>query len=197
HADGSAERCGEAKGEGDYAAGKKGGYWLKVGSGRFEEKDLTQRTRSSQRTQRREEEAAMISLVSEYTDGKGRHARGWLFFDAECRFCTRFARWLAPYLERRGMALAPLQDPRVGALLGMPRDELMREMRLLLSDGSQYGGADAAVALAREIWWGRPLLWISKIPGMMELLRKGYRWVAAQRSCAAEACPADQARQRT
>ncbi len=139
----------------------------------------------------------MISLVSEYTDGKGRHARGWLFFDVECRFCTRFARWLAPYLERRGMALAPLQDPRVGALLGMSRDDLMMEMRLLLSDGSQYGGADAAVALAREIWWGRPLLWISKIPGMMEILRKGYRWVAAQRSCAAEACPADQARQRT
>jgi len=95
------------------------------------------------------------------------------------------------------MALAPLQDPRVGALLGMSRDDLMMEMRLLLSDGSQYGGADAAVALAREIWWGRPLLWISKIPGMMEVLHKGYRWVAAQRSCAAEACPADQARQRT
>ena len=40
----------------------------------------------------------MISLVSEYTDGKGRHARGWLFFDAECKFCTRIARWLAPIL---------------------------------------------------------------------------------------------------
>ena len=46
----------------------------------------------------------MISLVSEYTDGKGRHARGWLFFDAECKFCTRIARWLAPILERRGGA---------------------------------------------------------------------------------------------
>ncbi len=64
----------------------------------------------------------MISLVSEYTDGKGRHARGWLFFDAECKFCTRIARWLAPILERRGIALAPLQDPRVGALLGMSRE---------------------------------------------------------------------------
>ncbi len=70
----------------------------------------------------------MISLVSEYTDGKGRHARGWLFFDAECRFCTLIARWLAPILEKRGMALAPLQDPRVGALLGLSREELMREM---------------------------------------------------------------------
>jgi predicted DCC family thiol-disulfide oxidoreductase YuxK len=138
----------------------------------------------------------MISLVSEYTDGKGRHARGWLFFDAECRFCTRTARWIAPSLERRGMALAPLQDPRVGALLGMPREELMFEMRFLLSDGSQYGGADAAVALAREIWWWRPLLWVSKIPGMMEILRRGYRRIAASRSCAAVSCPADESSSR-
>ena len=94
------------------------------------------------------------------------------------------------------MALAPLQDPRVGALLGLSRDELMREMQFLLSDGSRYGGADAAVALAREIWWGRPLLWISKIPGMMEILRKGYRWVAASRKCAAASCPASEVSRR-
>ena len=134
----------------------------------------------------------MISLVSEYTDGKGRHARGWLFFDAECKFCTRIARWLAPIMERRGMALAPLQDPRVVALLALPHDELMKEMQFLLSDGSRHGGADAAVELAREIWWAAPLVWFSKIPGAMEILRKGYRWVAANRSCATAQCPADQ-----
>ncbi len=50
----------------------------------------------------------MISLASEYTDGKGRHAQGWLFFDAQCGFCTRIARWLAPVLQRRGFAVAPL-----------------------------------------------------------------------------------------
>ena len=132
----------------------------------------------------------MISLTSEFTDGKGRHARGWLFFDAECKFCTRIARWLAPILERRGLAVAPLQDPRVAALLGLPRADLMREMRFLLSDGSQSGGADAAVALAREIWWARPLVWVAQFPGMMGLLRDGYRWIAAQRRCAATACPA-------
>jgi predicted DCC family thiol-disulfide oxidoreductase YuxK len=119
-----------------------------------------------------------------------------LFFDAECKFCTRIARWLAPILERRGIALAPLQDPRVGALLGLSQEELLFEMRFLLSDGSQFGGADAAVALAREIWWGRPLLWVSRIPGMMEVLRKGYRWVAANRSCAAASCPASEVSRR-
>ncbi len=134
----------------------------------------------------------MISLVSEYTDGKGRHARGWLFFDAECKFCTRTARGLAPILERRGMALAPLQDPRVGALLGVSHEELMREMQFLLSDGSRFGGADAAVTLAQEIWWARPLVWVSKIPGMMEILRRGYQWIAANRECAAARCPANE-----
>jgi hypothetical protein len=92
----------------------------------------------------------MISLANEYTDGKGRHAKGWLFFDAECGFCTRTARWIAPILGRRGMAVAPLQDPRVGALLGMNRESLLMEL-----------------------------------PGAMRLLHSGYRWVAAQRSCAA------------
>jgi predicted DCC family thiol-disulfide oxidoreductase YuxK len=152
-----------------------------------EEEIKTQRHRG-----RGKKRTEMISLVSEYTDGKGRHARGWLFFDAECKFCTRIARWLAPILERRGMALAPLQDPRVGDLLGLSREELMLEMQFLLSDGSRFGGADAAVALAREIWWARPLVWVSRIPGMMEILRKGYRWIAGRRGCAAISCPADQ-----
>jgi predicted DCC family thiol-disulfide oxidoreductase YuxK len=140
----------------------------------------------------RSENSNMISLTSEFTDGKGRHARGWLFFDAECKFCTRIARWLAPILKRRGLAVAPLQDPRVGVLLGLTRFELMREMRFLLSDGRQSGGADAAVALAREIWWARPLVWVAQLPGMMGLLRDGYRRIAARRSCAATMCPATQ-----
>ena len=130
----------------------------------------------------------MISLVDEYTDGKGRHARGWFFFDAECKFCTRIARWLAPILERRNLGVAPLQDPRVNALLGLTKQELLREMRFLHCDGTHFGGADAAIEIAKEIWWATPLVWISKIPGMTALLRSGYHWIAARRSCAAEVC---------
>jgi predicted DCC family thiol-disulfide oxidoreductase YuxK len=134
----------------------------------------------------------MISLASEYTDGKGRHAKGWLFFDAECGFCIRIARWLAPILERRGFGVAPLQDPRVGALLGMTRHDLLLELRFLLSDGAQFGGADAVVAVAREIWWARPLVWLSRLPGALPLLHEGYRWIAERRSCSASACTATQ-----
>lgn len=130
----------------------------------------------------------MISLADEYTDGKGRHARGWLFFDAECGFCTRIARFLAPILNKRGLAVAPLQDPRVAALLGLSPEELLRELRFLLSDGRQFGGAGAVLAVAEEIWWAQPLVWLSKLPGAMHLLDAGYRWVAARRSCSAVQC---------
>jgi len=129
----------------------------------------------------------MISLTSEFTDSKSRHARGWLFFDADCAFCVKIVRVVAPTLIKRGFALAPLQDPRVGALLGLSQSELLLEMRLLLSNGQQTGGADAAVALAHEIWWARPLAWLSNLPGMMQLLRRGYRRIAARRKCSAAA----------
>jgi predicted DCC family thiol-disulfide oxidoreductase YuxK len=134
------------------------------------------------------ETEAMITLVDEITDRKGRQARGWLFFDADCGFCTRIARWLAPILARRGLATAPLQDPRVGALLGVARQDLLKELRFLLSDGTTYGGARAVIAVAREIWWARPFVWFAALPGMMRLLDAGYSWVAAQRGCVAETC---------
>lgn len=130
----------------------------------------------------------MISLASELTDSKGRHARGWLFFDAECGFCTRMAARISRPLRYRGVAVAPLQDPRVGALLGLPREELLLALRFVLSDGSRYSGADAVLAVARELWWGRPLVWLSKLPGVLPAMHAGYRWIAQRRGCNARQC---------
>ena len=130
----------------------------------------------------------MISLTHEYTDGKGRHARGWLFYDAECAFCTRIARWVAGPLHRRGLGVAPLQDPRVGSLLGMTREELLRELRYLDEGGVLHGGARALLAVAREIAWARPLLWLSRIPGVDTAMDAAYQWVATQRNCHSLQC---------
>ena len=130
----------------------------------------------------------MISLSSEMTDRKGRRARGWLFFDAECEFCTRTARWLTGPMDRRGLAVAPLQDPRVGALLDLSQKELLSVIRFVFEDGSQYAGADAVLAVVRELWWASPLLWVAKIPGMTFAIRAGYRWIAQHRKCSAGYC---------
>ena len=132
----------------------------------------------------------MISLSSEMTDRKARRARsGWVFFDAHCGFCTALAWRFRGVLEPRGYALAALQDPRVRELLALPAGQLLLEMRVLTADGKQFGGADAMVYLARQVWWAWPLYALAQVPGMRGILRAGYRWVAARRHCAASACP--------
>lgn len=130
----------------------------------------------------------MITLADEFTDRKERTARGWLFFDAECHFCTHIARWLSPILRRRGLGVASLQDPRVGAVLGMSRRELLKELRFLMSDGTHAGGAKAVLAVAREIWWARPLVWLASLPGAMPALDRFYKSIAARRGCSGISC---------
>ena len=130
----------------------------------------------------------MISLASDMTDSKGRHAHGWLFYDAECDFCTRIARFVAAPMSRRQLGTAPLQDPRVTSLLGMPPDQLLLAVRYLAPDGATYSGANALVALSREFWWAQPLIWLSQIPGFMRLMHAAYIWVARHRKCHAELC---------
>ena len=69
---------------------------------------------------------------------------------------------------------------------GIGGSEYLSNVRVL---AIQYReGADAGVALAREIWWARPLVWLAAIPGVMEWLRAGYRAMAARRSCAGTNC---------
>jgi predicted DCC family thiol-disulfide oxidoreductase YuxK len=130
----------------------------------------------------------MISLSSEMTDTKGRRARGWVFFDRDCSICTSLARRFRRPLELRGFGLAALQDPRVQALLALPPEDLLVEMRVATADGKIYGGAEAIVYLARQIWWAWPLYAVAKLPGVPRILDAGYRWFADHRTCASGLC---------
>jgi predicted DCC family thiol-disulfide oxidoreductase YuxK len=133
--------------------------------------------------------APMISLISEMTDSKGRKARsGWIFFDGDCAFCMSIARRLRPVLEPRGFGIATLQDPRVREQLSLPEQELLAELRLLTHDGRQFGGADAIVYLARQVWWAWPLWTLAQVPGMRGALRFAYRWIAVRRHCLSGVC---------
>jgi predicted DCC family thiol-disulfide oxidoreductase YuxK len=132
----------------------------------------------------------MISLSSEITDAKGRQAsRGWIFFDRDCSICTSLARRFRHTFERRGFGLAALQDPRVAALLGLPPDRLLDEMRVVTCDGETYGGAEAIVYLAGQVWWAWPLFATAQLPGIRRALGAGYRLVADRRPCSSGMCP--------
>ncbi len=131
----------------------------------------------------------MISLSSEITDTKGRKAaRGWVFFDRDCIVCTSRARRFRRTFEKRGFGLAALQDPRVAALLALPPDQLLREMRVVTSEGKIHGGAEAIVFLAGKVWWTWPLFVTAQLPGVPRILEIGYRWFADHRPCSSGMC---------
>ena len=114
-----------------------------------------------------------------------------VFYDADCQFCVKAARRFGRVLVRRRFELVPLQIPGASARFGIPDDQLLAEMRLLLRDGTAFGGAAAVVEIARRIWWAWPLWAFSRLPGAMRPMRATYLWIARHRSCANGACEID------
>jgi len=130
----------------------------------------------------------MNALFSDASSANGAHRREWVFYDADCAFCTSLARWLEPKLLRRGFHCAALQEHWVGIVLGLPREELLRELRVRTSSGKVLGGADALIHVARHIWWAWPLYALAQIPSPRDIFRAAYRRFAARRHCHSTLC---------
>lgn len=105
---------------------------------------------------------------------------GTLFYDGTCRFCTDGVMRLRGWLEKRGVEIQPF-DVSEGEVTP-------DEMRLRCADGREFGGADAALVVIGARWWGKPVEWIGRLPGIFHLLAAGYRWVAGRRHCIGGAC---------
>ena len=114
--------------------------------------------------------------------------RGWLFYDGECPLCINIVKHASPTLRRRRFGVATFQTTWVQERLGLKPGDPLAEMKLLLDDGTIFGGADAQVQIAKAVWWMWPLFAFAQLPGAMFLLRVNYRWVAANRYCFSGKC---------
>jgi predicted DCC family thiol-disulfide oxidoreductase YuxK len=81
--------------------------------------------------------------------------RQQLFYDRDCSFCVQLAERLGRALGQRRIELVPLQAPGAAKRLRISGPDLMSEMRLRTQDGRVWGGAEAAVRIARQFRWGR------------------------------------------
>lgn len=111
-----------------------------------------------------------------------------IYFDASCGMCSTSAQRLKRIVSPYGFALAPLQDPGIGATLGLQPGEVPDEMKLRTRDGQTLGGADAIVYICRRIWWAWPIWAISRIPLAMRVMRTIYNKVARNRHRISNAC---------
>jgi predicted DCC family thiol-disulfide oxidoreductase YuxK len=89
---------------------------------------------------------------------QAREPSGWILYDDSCGFCRRWVPFWEGALCQRGFDMAPLQADWVRARLKLTEAELLRDLRLLLADGSQLRGADVYRYATRRIWWAWPIL---------------------------------------
>ena len=118
-----------------------------------------------------------------------RRVAGWIFYDAECRFCVRNRRRWGKVFERRGFVWLPLQTPGSTARLGVTQEQLMAEMWVLPANHSPLNGINAWIELMCRVWWLWPLAILLRIRGVNRVAQAIYRWIARNRYCIGGSCP--------
>jgi len=113
---------------------------------------------------------------------------GWIFFDAECRFCAASRRRWGRVFERRGFLWLPMQTPGTAERLGIAPELLMAEMWVLPAGASPLHGIGAWIGLMKHVWWLKPFAIVLDLPGIRSLAQTTYRWIARNRYCIAGRC---------
>lgn len=101
-----------------------------------------------------------------------------LIYDAQCQFCRRWVARLKRWDRNDRIRLLPLQDPAAPALAGRPREVLQQAAHLVRADGAVFAGARAAREALAYLPAGWLLRGLARLPGVMALADRGYRWVA-------------------
>jgi predicted DCC family thiol-disulfide oxidoreductase YuxK len=113
---------------------------------------------------------------------------GWVLYDDSCGFCRRWIPFWEVTLQKRGVAIAPLQADWVVERLNAPDGDLLTDLRLLLPDGEQIRGADVYRHVMRRIWWAHPIYILSITPLLRSAFDWGYRTFANNRYRFSRAC---------
>jgi predicted DCC family thiol-disulfide oxidoreductase YuxK len=104
-----------------------------------------------------------------------------LAFDGTCGFCSSSARRWRQMLGKVAVEIAPVQLAPVRQALGLAKGEAAGEMVLICRDGRRLGGVDAYIEVVGRFRLLRPIAAILRWPVFDELLRWGYRLLAANR----------------
>lgn len=114
--------------------------------------------------------------------------QGWVLYDGGCGFCSRWIGFWAPTLMRVGLGTAPLRADWVRNRTGLPEEVLLRDIRVLMPDGSLASGADAYFYCMKRISWARPIALLFELPMLNTAFRYGYRKFANNRMRISRAC---------
>ena len=129
----------------------------------------------------------MIEAVQESKPGQPR--QGWILYDGECGFCSRWIHLWKGAVEKHGFEVKDLQTARAEGTLQIAPEHLLDDILVVTPDGHPKPGADAYLFVAGKIWWASPFSALFRLPGLYWLLWRGYRWVNRNRYRLFGSCP--------
>lgn len=111
-----------------------------------------------------------------------------VFFDGACPFCAREVRFLRR-LDRRGQVLfTDIAEPGFSPERArVPWDALMDRIHARLADGTLVEGVEVFRRIYALLGFG-PLVAVTRLPGLSNLLDAGYAWFARNRMRLAGRC---------
>lgn len=104
-----------------------------------------------------------------------------LFFDGDCPLCSREIEFLRKRDERRVIEFIDIARPEfIASDYGLTQQALMDEIHARLADGTMLTGVEVFRQLYSRLGFS-PLVWLSRAPGVAQLLQLGYRVWAKNR----------------
>jgi predicted DCC family thiol-disulfide oxidoreductase YuxK len=132
------------------------------------------------------------------TGGSRRVSRWTLIFDGDCRFCRGQVGAVKRLDSADRIDLVPYQAAELESY-GVSRKAAEQAMHLVAPSGAVWSGAAAARELFRLMPVLRPLAWLFRVPGVMFVAERMYRWVARRRhrfGCESSTCKRGAAKSR-
>ena len=106
-----------------------------------------------------------------------------IYYDGECPLCARTRLVLTHFDTRSALAFrtvqaAAAQEP---ALAGIAPADLLNTLYSVDRAGRVYTGLATYVRALSAIWYLKPLSWLLRVPGIAQVARRAYNYVAANR----------------
>lgn len=104
-------------------------------------------------------------------------------YDGECGLCRRSVELLRRWDTRGRLELVPFQRPGVLARYpGIEETEARKAVQVIAPDGRHWSGADAVEHALARTTRGQWIAWLFRLPFARPIARRGYRWIARNRS---------------
>lgn len=112
-----------------------------------------------------------------------------IVYDGECTFCIDQIERIKTMDRDECFEYIPRQVPDLDERFPVLKDMNFEEgMRLIDNEGRVHVGADAVYQIGKRLPGVKLVAWAYVLPGIKQIVRLGYKWVAANRKRLGRTC---------